>query len=98
MRRLLTSRINLPRTEWVSHVLSRFEVAAAVVRSRERLIDAPAATTLRILALCLASEADNAGDADLGGEFRRIAAAVTWLERRHSGAEPAVETILLALT
>jgi hypothetical protein len=60
------------------------------------------------MALCLAAEADHledtgdesasplSGPKPRGGDrFRTIAAGVTWLERRHAGIDPAVETIML---
>jgi hypothetical protein len=86
-----------PSAQWALRVAARFERLAAGVFSREQRMEAPAVPTLRIIALCLAAEADALNLQSIGDGFRRIAGVITWLERRHSGADPATETIVLAL-
>jgi hypothetical protein len=83
--------------KWALRVADRFERHAADVFSREQQLKAPAVPALRLMALCLAAEADALNLQSIGDRFRRIAGAITWLERRHSGADPATETIVLAL-
>jgi hypothetical protein len=61
------------------------------------VLTAEKAPVARILALCLAAEADVREIPELGNEFRLIAAGVTWLERRHNGADQPTETIVLAV-
>ena len=55
------------------------------------------AAEIRLMAVCLAEEADAIGRTDIGGQFRAIAAEVTWLEERRSGAIKAREVIMLAV-
>ena len=88
---------DLPSAEWARRVTDRLEILAGPILTRERQVAAPIATALRVLPLCLAAEADALQAADLGNKFRRIAAAITGLERRHNGDDPAVEMIVLAL-
>jgi hypothetical protein len=86
-----------PRVQWARQVADGFERLASGVFSREQQVKAPAVPALRIMALCLAAEADALNLQGVGDRFRRIAGVITWLERRHSGADPAMETIVLAL-
>jgi hypothetical protein len=83
--------------EWARLVASRFASLIEGVLVREQQVEASIGLSLRIMALCLAAEADAVAAQGLGHEFRRIAAGLTWLELRHSGAEPALGTIVLAL-
>jgi hypothetical protein len=86
-----------PRPGWARLVTNRFASLVEGVVLREQQVEAPIGLSLRIMALCLAAEADALGAPPLGGDFRQIAGVVTWLELRHSGAEPAPETVVLAL-
>lgn len=62
---------------------------------RERLT-AGAATTLRLVTLCLAAEADTRGANEPAVAFPELAAGITLLERRSNGEPPPAETIILA--
>jgi len=55
-----------------------------------------AATSIRIAALCLATEADERKQRELGEVFRDIAVGITLLERRANRDAPATEMIILA--
>ena len=81
---------------WAGRVSDRFASLMEGVLVREQRVEAPIGLSLRIMALCLAVEADALGLRAVGHDFRQIAAAVTWLQLRHSGAEPAIEAIVLA--
>jgi hypothetical protein len=76
----------------------RFASLTEGVIMREQRVDTSIGRSLRIMALWLAAEASVAGAGELSEDFRRIAAGITWLERRHDGAEPAGEAIVLALS
>ena len=92
----LQTWLNLDRHSWAFETASHLrEMALPVLRRRERLT-ADTAAAMRIAALCLAGEADRSRPSAVGDLYRRIAAGITLLERRHSGKAPATEAILLA--
>lgn len=72
----------------------RFRSVATIPREPEPL-DATHATAIRLGALCLA-DAVHVRDAELATLFHTIAAGITLLERRATGATPPTETIILA--
>jgi hypothetical protein len=82
---------------WSSAVASRLEEIALPVFTRRQPLTAHNATVIRLVALCLAVEAEERNRV-LGDTFREIAAGVTLLERRANGQTPATETIILAAT
>jgi NACHT domain len=77
-------------------VASRLQRTAAPVFDRRKQVTPAGATSMRLAALSLAAEADRLPHSLLSKTFREIAAGVTLLERRASGAAPVTETILLA--
>jgi NACHT domain len=77
-------------------LIGRFENRMETVFSRERPITAGTASGLRIMSLCLAAQADAFQAPEIGDEFRRIAAGITWIERRLTGADESSEAIVLA--
>ena len=87
----------LPSALWARRATDRFEILVGPVLAREQPVEASAAPALRILALCLAAEADILESPDLRDTFSMIAATITWLERRNSGDEKPADTIVLAL-
>ena len=87
-----------PQVQWACRVADRFERLAAGVLSREQRVEAPVVPALRIMALCLAAEADALNLPEAGEGFRQMAGVITWLEQRHNGTRPATETIVLAVT
>jgi hypothetical protein len=84
------------RSKWARPLTGRFASLIEGVLFREQRVEASIGLSLRIMALCLAVEAETRGDHSIGHEFKQIAAAITWLQRRHNGAVPAVEMLLLA--
>lgn len=62
-----------------------------------RTMTADLARKLRLNALFPRIEVDGLGIAEIGDDFRAVAAEVTMLERRADGRAPVNETILLAV-
>jgi hypothetical protein len=89
--------VSLPSTEWARQAADRFDVLVEPISAREQPVTARTGAVLRILALCLAAEADAMGETDLSEYLRVAAATITWMERRNAGDEQPVETIVLAL-
>jgi hypothetical protein len=83
-------------TEWASRLNRRFEELTAGLLAGGQRIDAPLGRALRIMAFCLTAEADLRDPRGIGDAFRRIAATITWLQRRQSGDDPPVEALVLA--
>ena len=83
--------------EWASLATCHFESLLEPILAREQPVTAQIATILRILAFCLAAEADALHDPDLGDGFRKIAGAITLLELRNNGNDQPVDTVVLAL-
>jgi hypothetical protein len=83
-------------SSWVATVGPRLQQAAIPVFDRREQLTPGAATCIRLVALCLAAEADTLHGRQLGDAFREIAAGVTLLEHRANGDDPATETIMLA--
>jgi hypothetical protein len=84
------------QSSWQMAVATRLEQSALSVARREQSVTAEIASAIRLSALCLAVDADHQRDRELAGLFRRIAAAITLLQRRTNGLSPAPEIILLA--
>jgi hypothetical protein len=82
---------------WAIQASTNFESLAERIRTRKQPVTAHIASACRIMALCLAAEADYLRASDLSGTFRQIAAGITLLERRHNGDDPSSEIIVLAL-
>ena len=89
---------DLNSTQWAGKLSSRFERLAQGVLARTQVVAGPVASGLRVMALCLAVEADANQSHGLGEAFRQIAAEITWLEMRHTGREASIETVVLALS
>lgn len=84
-----------PGSAWTpTEVADRLADIAMPVFTWQRTLTPADATAIRLAALCLAAEAD---DARLAALFREIAAGVTLLERRTDGRAPLTETIVLAI-
>jgi hypothetical protein len=81
---------------WTQQVIGNLRDVAPPVANRREPVTAENAGTIRILALCLAAEADVHGARALGDELREIVAGVTLLERRATGHAAPSETIILA--
>ena len=90
-------RHNHPSAEWARRSAWRFESMIEPILARDRQLTKRDAAALRILAICLGSEAAVLNENDLSNEFKVIAAAITLLERRADGTDRPAETILLAL-
>jgi hypothetical protein len=97
LRDLVTAEGPSDTRPWAAVVADRLEEAAEPVLDRRRRLTTATATSLRLAALCLTGEAEALRDTRLQNAFREIAAGITLLERRASGAEPATEMILLAV-
>ncbi|MBB4933001.1 hypothetical protein F4561_003821 [Lipingzhangella halophila] len=82
---------------WAHAAARRLDALAVPVFSRQEKLTPTTATTIRLLALALAAEADRLGAPRLGHNFRTTAAGVTLLRRRLSGEARATETIMLAV-
>ncbi len=82
---------------WATRVASRIEETASAVFAQRQPVTTRTATTVRLVALCLAAEADARDAATVGDTFREIAAGMTLLERRVSGEAPTTEAILLTV-
>jgi hypothetical protein len=93
---LLESANLLPSTLWAAEMAKTLERVAAPVFERTDELTGRTAGAMRLGALCLAVEADIRKRTDLGDRFRRVAAAVTWLERRRTGRSRAAEAIVIA--
>ncbi|MGW4206489.1 NACHT domain-containing protein [Lentzea sp. NPDC004789] len=83
-----------PMTDWGNASLTEFATLADAVFSGEEPLTPEIASELRIAAMCLSLETD---DDDQAMRFRFIAAGVSYLQRRISGAIPPIETIVLAM-
>jgi hypothetical protein len=83
---------------WAFRAASRFVEIALPIVTEPRLLTMENASTSRLMALCLAVEADAHQAHALGERFREIAAGITLLERRVMGTAPVTETIMLAAT
>jgi hypothetical protein len=81
---------------WAAATATRLEQMAAPILSRKQPLTASHATTIRLTALCLATEADILDQHDASHAFREIAAGITLLERRITGTDPAPDIIILA--
>ncbi len=81
---------------WAATVGRHLQETAIPVFNRQEQLTSAHATSIRLEALCLAVEADDLDQSELGEHFRRIAAGVTLIERRANGDDPATETIILA--
>ena len=79
---------DLPAGSNISDLLQQFESHAIPTFLRQIEIDAEAATTLRLAAICLALSG--------GRNYVEIARAITLMERRSTGVESLSETIILA--
>lgn len=82
-------------SDWPEVVVRRLLRTATPIFDRRRPLDDDTATAIRIPALCLAVEAE-VHALELGSIFREIAAGVTLLQGRKSGAVATPETIVLA--
>jgi hypothetical protein len=96
---------------WMSVTARRLKDEAERVFTRSAPASRDASASIRLSALVLAGEIDElelsrAGDhswralparSRVGDMFREVAAAITWLERRHNGQDPATEVIMLAV-
>jgi hypothetical protein len=78
-------------------VARRLAEVALPVFCWQRPLTPEAAIAVRVGALCLAAETDARALPDLGDLFRQIAAGVTLVERRTTGAAPTTEAILLTV-
>ena len=85
-------------SEWALRLIGRFDRLATMILSRKLKITAPTASAVRIMALCLAAQADQFETSKIGDEFRKIATGVTWMERRFTGVDESTETIVLAIS
>jgi hypothetical protein len=74
---------------------SHIQETATPVFNRQEHLTPVLATSIRLAALCLAVEADDRDQRELGEDFRKIAAGVTLIERRANGDDPATEMIIL---
>ncbi len=95
----LAARLNQDRfatSEWTLQLIGRFEGLAKVILLREQLITPSAVCALRIMALCLAAQADAFQVLEAGDDFRVIAAGISWIERRLAGEDEPTETVILA--
>jgi hypothetical protein len=81
---------------WSLRFLGRFESLAEMILSRKQQLTAPTARALRIMSLCLAAEADAFQAPKIGDDFRKVAAGITWIERRIAGVDEPSETIVLS--
>ena len=91
------SESRAPRSWWAGLIADRFDSPMERILLREQPVQEPVGLLLRIMTLCLAAEASALDDRDLADEFRQIVSGIAWLELRHRGVDPAVETIVLAL-
>lgn len=82
-------------SDWPEIVVRRLLETATPIFDRTRPLDDDTATAIRVPALCLAVEAE-VHALELGSIFREIAAGVTLLQGRKSGAVATPETIVLA--
>ncbi|GGU62877.1 NACHT domain-containing protein [Lentzea flava] len=89
---MIESVRNAPMTAWGRNNLHSFVTEGWAVFSRLVPLTPALAAELRVAAMCLAMETDEPHSEIL----RRIAAGVSFLERRVSGKIPAHETIVLA--
>jgi hypothetical protein len=91
---ILPERVN--PNSWNYRAVNRLEEIALPVVARQQLPVDESASTIRLMALCLAAEADAFQARALGDRFRKVAAGITLLERRANGQAPITETIILA--
>lgn len=90
------SGIRMSSVQWATQMTDSLGKIAAPVFRRTGQLTPSAATSTRLLALCLAAEADAHGYQSLGRQFRLVAAGITWLEHRRDGTSPATEALVLA--
>jgi energy-coupling factor transporter ATP-binding protein EcfA2 len=83
-------------TEWTRRLIDRFEALSGTVLSRKQQVANSTFGALRIMAICLAAEADALQSPKIGDEFRGIAAGISWIEGRLTGGEASAEIIVLA--
>lgn len=92
----LLNRNRSTSSAWALNRVDRFEMLAKAVASRKQSAAGSTGRALRIMSLCLAAEADAFGAPGIGDDFKRIAAGITWIQRRLTGSEESTETIVLA--
>ena len=83
-------------SSWAATVGRHLKKIAIPAFNHQKQLTSADATSIRLAALCLAVEADDLDQSELGEDFRKIAAGVTLIERRANGDDPAAETIILA--
>lgn len=83
---------------WAHQVVANLKEIALPVATREKPITSESASTIRIIALCLAAEADLHEATALDRNLREIVAGITLLERRSTGQSLPTETIVLAIS
>lgn len=81
---------------WACRAAVALEQLATPVFTRRRPLTADTATAIRLAALCLSAEVTDPQEERLRTTFRELAAGVTLLQRRASGAATPTETIILA--
>jgi hypothetical protein len=86
-----------PSAEWTRKVTDHFKELARPVLRREIKVTELTAAILRILALCMAAEADALQCPNSSKAFYQVAAGITWLEQSHNGKSSPGQTIILAL-
>ncbi len=84
-------------SDWHQHAEQRLHEYAWPALTGGLPITDESAATIRLVALCLAGEADANGQPELGDRYRCVAAWVTVLQRRATGRSPVNETIVLAV-
>ena len=87
-----------PQFWWSMLIADRFASLMSGVAERKQYVKASTGFLLRVMARCLDDECHVTGAGYLSERFWPMMACITWLELRHSGAEPAVERIVLALS
>lgn len=83
------------REAWISDISNRLLEQAIPAFENETSVEREVFVGIRLAALCLAAEALALGEVELGAKFGKIAAGITVLERRSSGAVPVAEMIVL---
>ena len=96
-RESLIGQDRLSESLWLATLAERLERYVESVFSRAEPVAAEKAVAIRLAALCLAQAADGMKKWEVAHVFRLIAAGITLLERRASGAQPATEAIMLAV-
>ena len=99
MQALQATQMTHRRTDspsWAATVGRRLQETAIPVFNRQEQLTSADATSIRLAALCLAVEAEDLDQSELGEDFRKIAAGVTLIERRANGDDPVTDKIILA--